>query len=64
MVCEKCGGNGVIAVSGACPRCNGTGEVIVYDDDGGEHMETCANCDFGLIFLEQTCSVCGGAGHI
>ena len=63
-VCKTCGGNGLIAVSASCPGCNGTGEIIIYESDGSEKIETCANCDFGLIFLEQTCSACAGTGQI
>lgn len=64
VVCDTCSGMGVLAISTPCRRCNGTGELLVYESDGSEHMETCPNCDFGLVFIEQTCSSCNGSGQI
>ena len=62
--CKTCGGAGVVTVSASCQLCNGTGEVIVYEDDGTELMETCANCEFGLVYVEQKCEECDGVGSV
>jgi len=53
-----------VTVSASCQLCNGTGEVIVYEDDGTELMETCTNCEFGLVYVEQKCEVCDGVGRV
>ncbi len=62
--CENCAGSGVIASSAVCRVCNGTAEVILYEDDGGENLVNCANCEFGLVYSEETCCYCGGTGEV
>jgi DnaJ-class molecular chaperone len=62
--CENCGGTGVITSSVVCPLCNGTAEVIVYDDDGSEHMVNCSNCELGLVYTQETCHYCRGTGEV
>lgn len=64
VVCEKCDGMGMLAISAPCRTCSGTGELLVYASDGSESMETCPNCDFGLVFIEQTCPSCSGSGQV
>ncbi|HLI08321.1 MAG TPA: zinc finger domain-containing protein [Ktedonobacteraceae bacterium] len=63
-VCERCDGTGVLTISSTCRKCSGTGEVIIYENDGSESIETCPNCDFGLVFIEQICPSCNGTGQI
>jgi DnaJ-class molecular chaperone len=47
-----------------CQKCNGTAEIITYDSDGAERMQLCPNCEDGLIYREQACSICKGTGEI
>jgi DnaJ-class molecular chaperone len=62
--CENCGGSGSITIGATCHLCNGTAEVIVYEDDGSEKMLNCSNCEFGLVYTEQTCRHCHGTGKV
>jgi len=62
--CENCGGSGFITVSSTCHLCSGTAEVICYDNDGNEKLEICSNCEDGLVYTEQTCRNCRGAGEV
>ncbi|MFL5629176.1 MAG: hypothetical protein ACJ788_26650 [Ktedonobacteraceae bacterium] len=64
LKCESCGGSGSIMIGATCHLCNGTAEVIVYDDDGSEKMINCSNCDFGLVYIEETCRYCRGTGEV
>jgi len=64
MPCRNCGGAGTITVSMLCQKCNGTAEIITYDSDGTERMQLCPNCEDGLIYKEQACSICKGTGEI
>ncbi len=63
-ICERCGGKGTILISSHCSRCNGTSEIIVYDDDGTERIVGCPNCEFGLVFSDETCVMCKGTGEV
>ena len=60
--CEACNGSGFIMLSSTCPKCDGTAEIIIYEDDGTENILICPNCEDGLLYTEQTCSVCKGTG--
>ena len=60
--CETCGGTGLVSLTSTCRKCNGTGELINYDDDGNENLETCAFCEDGLVYTEAPCEVCKGTG--
>jgi DnaJ-class molecular chaperone len=62
--CENCAGTGVTMHGAVCRICNGTAEVIVYDDDGSENLVTCSNCEFGLVYTEETCRRCRGTGEV
>ena len=62
--CETCSGSGTILISSICQTCSGTAEIITYDDDGTEGMEICPNCEDGLIYTDETCSMCGGTGEV
>ena len=62
FVCETCGGTGTVSLTLTCRKCQGTGELITYDDDGNENLETCTLCEDGVIFSEATCEVCKGTG--
>lgn len=35
-----------------------------WDDDGNEQLGICPHCEFGLIFVEDSCSACGGKGEV
>lgn len=62
--CEVCNGTGLIALSSTCPKCEGTAEIIIYEDDGTENIMVCHNCEDGLLFTEQTCRSCKGTGEV
>ncbi len=62
--CGTCSGTGSITIRSTCHKCSGTGEVITYDNDGNKKMETCSNCEDGLVYIEQTCHTCRGTGQI
>lgn len=62
FVCETCGGTGTVSLTVTCRKCQGTGELITYDDDGNENLETCALCEDGIIFSEAPCDECKGTG--
>ena len=61
--CEICNGTGVLTISATCPKCNGTAEIIIYEDDGTENMVNCPQCEDGLIYTEQVCHPCNGTGQ-
>ena len=37
--CEDCGGDGVDELGNKYDRCNGTGKMVVYDEDPTSHQE-------------------------
>lgn len=46
-----------------CPSCQGTGQVLGYDDDGQETLVMCRTCG-GSTTVAQPCPVCDGAGEV
>jgi DnaJ-class molecular chaperone len=62
--CENCAGSGVITHGAVCHLCNGTAEVIIYEDDGSESLVNCSNCYFGLVYVEDMCRYCRGTGEV
>ncbi|MBL8610119.1 MAG: hypothetical protein JNL38_22480 [Myxococcales bacterium] len=52
-VCTHCG---VRPGLGPCPRCTGTGRLLLPGDDGGGAARDCPDCDRGFV----TCTVCEG----
>lgn len=62
--CEICSGAGTLSLTAPCRTCQGTGEIITYDDDGNENLETCTLCEDGLIYTEVTCEECHGTGVV
>ena len=62
LTCELCGGTGTISLIVRCRKCQGTGEIITYDDDGNESLDACTLCEDGLIYTEVTCDTCNGTG--
>lgn len=62
LACESCGGTGTLNLTLTCRKCQGTGEIIAYDDDGNENLVACTLCEDGIIYTEVTCDVCKGTG--
>ena len=62
--CQTCNGAGAVTHGATCTRCKGTGELVGYDDDGNEQIELCPDCEFGVIFAEESCPTCGGKGEV
>lgn len=60
--CEVCGGTGTLYLPATCRTCQGTGEIITYDDDGTENLEVCTLCEDGMIYTEVVCDMCRGTG--
>jgi molecular chaperone DnaJ len=59
--CERCGGEGTLRASGACPRCQGSGRIA----RGGSSLRmtvTCPQCGGTGEAPGEPCPVCGGAG--
>ena len=55
--CSDCGGDGLVAgetITTTCWRCNGSG----YD------TVDCANCDYGYITKERSCTSCDATGEV
>lgn len=64
LKCEVCNGSGSLLTNAICKHCGGTGEIVSYDDDGGERLAVCMQCEYGLVYVELACSVCNGAGVV
>lgn len=46
-----------------CPTCQGTGQVIGYDDAKQETLIVCPTCG-GSTTVSATCPVCHGTGEV
>ncbi|GAC1380145.1 MAG: hypothetical protein NVS4B7_15530 [Ktedonobacteraceae bacterium] len=62
--CENCDGIGVIILSSTCLKCDGTAEIIIYENDGTENIVVCPNCEDGFVYTEQNCRLCKGTGEV
>lgn len=64
LACETCGGAGTLNLTVTCRECQGTGEIIAYDDDGNENLVACVLCEGGIIYTEVKCEACHGTGVV
>ncbi len=62
--CETCGGAGTLTILVPCRTCHGTGEIIIYEDDGTENLAACILCEDGIIYTEVICDTCKGTGVV
>jgi DnaJ-class molecular chaperone len=62
--CYDCEGTQYVLNTYNCPKCDGTGEIVISDLQGREKVITCSFCDNGHIYKEEPCDTCQGTGVI
>ncbi len=60
MICENCGGSGIIEVERKCLTCNGSGKAKSFDPKLTEELSS----EQIQLFLKGICGVCRGEGVI
>ncbi|MBO8182304.1 MAG: DHH family phosphoesterase [Archaeoglobus sp.] len=60
MICENCGGRGIIEIEQKCPTCNGSGKARSFDPKLTEELSS----EQIQLFLRGICGVCRGEGVI
>ncbi len=58
--CDSCSGSGTEEET--CTRCDGSGEIESYGEEGEDEWETCDECG-GSGEVDIDCSWCGGSGE-
>jgi RecJ-like exonuclease len=75
MICENCGGRGILEIERKCPTCEGSGKAKSFDPKLTEELSSeqiqlflkgvCGACrGEGVIKKMELCSLCRGSGEI